>query len=71
MILKSWKYIGLILQMKNIFTKNKINENTKLQNEKWKGYSKKLKEVLCEGENKYDENYSKDGIQILKHINFL
>ncbi len=52
MILKSWKYIGLILQTKNIFTKNKINENTKLQNEKWKGYSKKLKEVFCEGENK-------------------
>ena len=56
--------------MKNIFTKNKINENAKLQNEKQQDYSKKLKEVLCEGENKYDKNYSKDGTYILKHSNF-
>ena len=50
MILKSWKYIGLILQKKKFFTKNKINENAKLQTENYQGYSKKLKKVFCEGE---------------------
>ena len=59
-----------ILQMKNIFTKTKTKENAKLQNEKFQAYCKKLKEIFCEGDSKYDENYAEDGTQILKHRNF-
>ena len=59
-----------ILQMKNIYTKTKTKENAKLQNEKFQAYCKKLKEIFCEGDSKYDENYAEDGTQILKHRNF-
>ena len=59
-----------ILQMKNIYTKTKTKENSKLQNEKFQAYCKKLKEIFCEGDSKYDENYAEDGTQILKHRNF-
>ena len=56
--------------MKNIFTKTKVKENAKVQQEKFQNYCKKLKEIFCEGESKYDENYAEDGTQILRHRNF-
>jgi hypothetical protein len=59
-----------ISAMKNIFTKTKVKENTKAQQEKFQNYCKKLKEIFCEGESKYDENYAEDGTQILRHRNF-
>ena len=56
--------------MKNIYTKTKAKENTKLQAEKFQTYCKILKDIFVEGESKYDENYAEDGTQILKHRNF-
>ena len=41
-----------------------------MQNEKFQNYCKILKDIFCEGESKYDENYAEDGTQILKHRNF-
>jgi hypothetical protein len=62
--------LNRISTMKNIFTKTKVKENTKAQQEKFQNYCKKLKEIFCEGESKYDENYAEDGTQILRHRNF-
>ena len=62
--------LSRISQMKNIYTKTKGKDSTKLQNEKFQNYCKKLKDIFCEGESKYDENYAEDGTQILKHRNF-
>ena len=62
--------LNRISTMKNIFTKTKVKENTKAQQEKFQNYCKKLKEIFCEGESKYDENYAEDGTQILRHKNF-
>ena len=63
--------IQKLIQMKNnIYTKTKGKENTKLLNEKFQGYCKKLKDNFCGKESKYDEKYAEDGTQILKHRNF-
>ena len=62
--------LNRISTMKNIFTKTKVKENAKAQQEKFQNYCKKLKEIFCEGESKYDENYAEDGTQILRHRNF-
>ena len=64
--------LNKISYMKNIFakTKGKEKKNTKLEQEKIQIYCKKLKEMFCEGEGKYDENYAEDGTQILRHKNF-
>ena len=59
-----------LIQMKNIFNTSKEKENSKLQNEKFQGYCRKLKKTFCAGEAKYDEKYAEDGTQILKHRNF-
>ena len=64
------RLLDRILSMKNIYTKVKAKENSKMQNEKFQNYCRKLKENFCEGDSKYDENYAEDGTQILKHRNF-
>ena len=56
--------------MKKILAKKKKKKNTKLEQEKIQIYCKKLKDMFCEGEGKYDENYAEDGTQILRHKNF-
>ena len=64
------RILNKISYMKNIFAKGKEKKNTKLEQEKIQIYCKKLKEMFCEGEGKYDENYAEDGTQILRHKNF-
>ena len=53
-----------------LFNKASVKENQKLNKEIAGNYAKKLKELLADGDSKYDENYAEDGTHISKHRNF-